>query len=74
MDLDRMIAAADPSQKGMLTFDKFVILMMEEGRTQHLKDSKKRLEEWTKAFNLFEIKVFLDPIGRKGEREGWRER
>jgi hypothetical protein len=67
MDLDRMIAAADPSQKGMLTFDKFVILMMEEGRTQHLKDSKKRLEEWTKAFNLFEIKVFV--LGSNRERD-----
>ncbi len=57
--------------------------MMEEGRTQHLKDSKKRLEEWTKAFNLFEIKVSKIYIEREreskrdkkeSEKEGKRER
>ena len=54
-----MMAAADPSQKGMLTFDKFVVLMEEERRTQSITETKRRLEEWTKAFNLFEIKVIF---------------
>ena len=47
----------DPAMKGMLTFEKFVLLMEEDQRTQLIEETSKRLTEWKKAFSLFEIKV-----------------
>ena len=56
-DLERLMLMTDPAMKGMLTFEKFVLLMEEDQRTQQIEETSKRLTEWKKAFSLFEIKV-----------------
>ena len=50
---------ADPKQKGIVTFDKYVALMEEVSRTEEIEETGKRLTEWRKAFCLFEIKVMI---------------
>ena len=57
-DLDRLMSQADATQRGLLTFDKFVILMEEELRIQQVKGIHRRMGEWFKAFNLFVLKVW----------------